>query len=94
MTKCLDETGTLNYSAVVGGCKMFPVFLNLIHTSRSFFIEMRMGKIKEGYLKMIIDASNLLKLTSPVITAVGLVGFQDVISPFPSNRPEVSTRRK
>lgn len=73
---------------------MFLFFLNLICTSRNPSIKMRMGKIKEGYLKTIIDASDLLELTSPAITAIGLAGFQDVIRPFPANRPEVSTRRK
>lgn len=73
---------------------MFLFFLNLIRTSRNPSIKMRMGKIKEGYLKTIIDASNLLEMTSPAITAIGLAGFQDVIRLFPANRPEVSTRRK
>lgn len=53
---------------------------------------MRMGKIKV-YLKS-IDASDLLELTSPAITAVGLAGFQVVIWPFSANRPEVRGRSK
>lgn len=94
MTKCLHVTGALNYSAVVGGCRMFLFFLNLIRSLRYPSIKMRMGKIKECYLKKITDASDLLQLTLPAITAVDLAGFQVVIWPFPANRLVVRGRRK
>lgn len=90
MTKCLDGTEVLNYSSVVGGCRMFLFLLNLIGTFRYPSIQMRMGKIKEDYLKKIIDASDYLELISPMITAVGFI----VIWPFSANRPGVRGRRK
>lgn len=93
MTKCLDETGTVNYSAVVGGCRMFLFFLNLICTLRNPSVKMRMGIIKKGYLK-IIDASNMLELTTSAIISIGLARVQVVIRPPIANRLEVSSRRK
>lgn len=87
MTKCLDGTEVLDYSAVVEGSRRFLFFLNLIGTFIYPSIKMRMGKITEDYPKKIIDASDLLELTSPATTAVGLAGFQVVIWPFSANRP-------
>lgn len=47
--------------------------------------------LADDYLKTIIDASDLLELTSPAITAVGLAGFHNVVWPFPVNIYTVST---
>lgn len=93
ITNCLDKTGTINYGAVVGGCRMFLFCLNLIFTLKNPSVKMRMGIINKGCLK-IIDASNLLKLTTSVTTVIGLARFQFVIRPPIANRLEVSSRRK
>lgn len=61
---------------------MFLIFLNLIHTVRYPSIKMTMGKIKEDYLK-VIDASYLLELTSPVISAIGFCWVSGCHLAFP-----------
>lgn len=48
---------------------MFLVFLNLISSLRYPSNKIRLGKIKEGYLRKIINASNLLELISAAVTA-------------------------
>lgn len=37
VTKCLDGGGVFNYSAVVGGFRMFLFFLNSIRTLRPLY---------------------------------------------------------
>jgi hypothetical protein len=85
--KGLDGIGPLNYSDVVRGCWLLAIFLNLIHASRYPSIKVGVEK-REGYLRNVIDVSDSLELTSPVITDTSLDGFQLVIWPFPANKPE------
>lgn len=56
-------------------------------------IKVGIGK-REDHLRKVINASDLLELTSPATTAASLAEFQVVIWPFPAESGEVKGRRK